>query len=96
MITWLKKINSYIVGMTRYHLYYSKGKFLLPLHIVEQFEFRVKVMNRECYESGSCISCGCQTTALQFANKTCDNVCYPVMMGRSDWNKFKQDGRTNS
>lgn len=51
-------------------------------------------MNILCYERGECIECGCQTTALQMANKTCEGNCYPPMMSKKVWenlpNSFKQ------
>lgn len=45
-------------------------------------------MNRECYNRGSCIKCGCEVPALQMANKACDNNCYPPMMNKSQWDQF--------
>ena len=48
------KIKDYFQGYTRYHLYYSKLRFLLKTHIVEQFEFRISIMDDQCLFSGSC------------------------------------------
>lgn len=83
-------IKHYIVGTLRHRLYWSWFRFLLPKHIIEQFHFRVRVMNRECYNRGTCVKCGCNTTALQMANKKCDGDCYPPMMSKSEWAKFKR------
>ncbi len=86
----------YIVGTYRYALYYNKwfGEKppLMRLHIWEQINYRIKVMNPECYKRGECIKCGCATTALQMANKSCDKPCYPEMMNRSDWKHFERRG----
>jgi len=76
----------------RYKIYYSKNKFLIRKHILEQIDFRIKVMNKECYDKGYCIKCGCHTTALQMCNKSCDGNCYPEMMSKKDWNKFYTTG----
>lgn len=46
-------------------------------------------MDRKCYETGSCIKCGCQTTALQMANRACEGQCYPKMMGKQKWKTLK-------
>ena len=46
-------------------------------------------MNKDCYNNGQCIRCGCMTTALQMANKKCEGNCYPPMMDRKKWKKFK-------
>lgn len=87
----IKNIIAFIVGNIRYRLYYSKFLFLIRRHILEQIRFRIKVMDRECYVRGSCVMCGCTTTALQMANKMCDKPCYPPMMKKKIWNKFYSD-----
>ena len=89
----LNNTLSYLIGNYRYKLYYSSYKYLIRKHILEQIEFRIKIMNRECYEKGECVLCGCQTTALQMANKSCDGNCYPSMMYSSMWWQFKRGGK---
>jgi hypothetical protein len=84
----LTNVIAYIQGYIRYHLYYSKFKFLIRKHILEQIDFRIKYMDKECYENGSCKLCGCATTALQMANKSCDKPCYPKMMNKILWEGF--------
>lgn len=61
---------------------------MLRKHIRQQIEFRIKYMDRECYQNGSCKFCGCTTTALQMANKSCDKPCYPEMMDKRCWEAF--------
>lgn len=81
-----KNIFYYIQGNIRYKLYYSDlFKWLIRKHIKEQIEYRIKVMNRECYYNGSCIKCGCQTTHLQMCNKACEGSCYPEMFDKVEW-----------
>jgi hypothetical protein len=46
-------------------------------------------MDKECYENGSCKMCGCNTTALQMANKACPKPCYPKMISKKEWKEFK-------
>lgn len=85
----------YIQGNYRYRLYYVKPKnewvkkLLLRQHIEEQIRFRIEVMNEECYNNGCCIKCGCETTMLQMADKPCDAYCYPKMMDRKTWDRFR-------
>lgn len=86
----LKNIKAYIQGKLRYKLYYSKFAFLIPLHIREQIEVRINSMDKECYNTGQCKLCGCETTALQMANKACDKPCYPSMMSKRNWNLIKK------
>lgn len=85
----LNNIFAYIIGNLRYQAYYSKHfKWLLRDIIVEQIDWRIKIMKAQCFKEGSCIKCGCTTTQLQMANKNCDGLCYPPMMGKKYWENF--------
>lgn len=84
----LTNIIAYLQGNIRYYLYYSRFKFMIRKHIREQIDFRIKFMDKACYENGQCKLCGCATTALQMANKSCDKPCYPKMMPKSQWKNF--------
>ena len=81
----------YLQGMYRYNLYFNRFKFLIRNHIVEQIEERLKVMDSECYESGSCKLCGCMTPALQMCNKPCNKPCYTKMKNKLEWELYKID-----
>lgn len=85
----IKNIFYFIQGHIRYELYYSKFAWLIRPHIREQIEARINSMNKECYNQGSCIKCGCRTTHLQMCNKACNGLCYPSMMNRRKWNILK-------
>lgn len=84
----INDIFAYIIGNYRYWCY-ENFRFLLRKHIIEQFEWRLSVMNNECYSSGSCIKCGCDTPALQMANKACEGGCYFKMMRSNTWKGIK-------
>lgn len=62
---------------------------LLQKHIVEQFEWRLTKMDVSCLNAQSCKECGCTCPNLQFANRGCEGGCYPKMMSKNEWNKFK-------
>jgi hypothetical protein len=86
----LVNVISYFQGNLRYKLYYSKNwKWLIRQHILEQIDFRIKVMEPRCLSEGSCMLCGCTTTALQMAFKSCDKPCYPELMGKDRWERFQ-------
>jgi len=89
-----KNIWAYIQGNIRYQLYYSRFQKLLPKHIREQYRYRLEMMDEECYMTGSCKLCGCQTTQLQMANKSCEKPCYPPMMNRKKWKQYKVKYKT--
>lgn len=86
----LSDIFAYFQGYWRYNLYYSKNfKWLIRTHIREQIRWRISVMDSDCFTQGSCKICGCDTTALQMANKQCGKPCYPKMMGKTEWYIYK-------
>lgn len=91
----LGNIWSYLLGNYRYKLYYSYlwlGKdisFLIRGYIREQIKVRINSMDRDCYTNGECKICGCSTTALQMADKSCDNPCYPDMLSKDVWEGLK-------
>lgn len=85
----LNNILNYIQGNVRYQLYYSKFAFLIPKHIREQIDVRINSMDKQCYSEGQCKLCGCSTTALQMCDKQCDKPCYPPMVNKVAWEKFK-------
>jgi len=89
----LKSIFYYLQGNIRYKLFYSKLNFLIPKHIREQIQLRINSMDVCCYKQGQCKMCGCQTTMLQMADKTCDKPCYPRMLNKEEWSYLK---KTNS
>lgn len=84
----LKNIYHFSVGTARYKLYYSRYSWLIRKHIAQQIEYRISIMDKECYENGSCKMCGCRTTALQMADKQCPKPCYPKMMNKKEWNQY--------
>lgn len=87
----LPNIYHYILGHYRYKLYYSRFfKWLIRRHIREQIGYRLRSMDKQCYQQGTCKLCGCQTTQLQMANKACDKPCYPIMLDSFDWHLVKQ------
>jgi hypothetical protein len=82
-------IYHFLLGNYRYWAYYHHPNLLRP-HIREQINYRIHWMKQECYELGYCVQCGCETTALQMANKPCDKPCYPEMMNSAVWHVFKK------
>lgn len=89
----INDIIDYFRANIRYKLYYSKLNWLISTHIKEQIDFRINIMmDRECYNTGSCKICGCTTTNLQMTNKSCEGDCYPFMQNIKTWRYFKKRG----
>lgn len=86
----IDNVKFYLQGNIRYWLYYSKFQFLIPDYIKEQIECRINSMRKSCYNKGYCDKCGCKTTHLQMADKTCDGYCYPEMLDKKTWKKVKK------
>jgi len=85
----IKNIVDYIQGNIRYKLYYSRFYWMISSCVLHQIEVRINSMNKTCYSQGSCIMCGCKTTALQMSNKSCDNPCYPRMLTKKELESIK-------
>lgn len=87
-----KNIKAYLQGHIREWLFYNKiFNRLIPLHVFEQINYRLFVMNKTCYANGECVECGCTTPALQMADKACAGACYPPMMDDTDWFIYKRE-----
>jgi len=91
----IQNILAYLLGHLRYKLYYSKLQGLIRWHILDQIEMRIEVMETECYNEGNCKMCGCTTTALQMANKSCNKPCYPPMLSAKNWIKLASGQKIN-
>lgn len=85
----ISDIFAYMQGTCRNTLFYSRFSFLIRKHIREQIVWRISVMDIDCYSEGSCKICGCETVALQMANKACPKPCYPEMMTKKKWSVYK-------
>ncbi len=87
----ISDIINYMVGNLRYRLYFSKFKWVIRKNIRDQIHYRIATMNQECYSQGSCVECGCSTPAMQMSSKTCDRDCYPPLMNKELWERFKSN-----
>lgn len=87
-----KNIFSFIQGNARKLIDRFGGDFIkLEDHIKEQIVFRDLNANPECKDKQECIHCGCPIPDLFYADKGCDLGCYPNMMSKEDWDKFKEE-----
>ena len=77
----LKNIYAFFQGYLRWFIWITPifKRYLMRKHIREQITYRMNSINKECYQNGSCIHCGCEIPQLLMANKTCGGNCYPVM-----------------
>lgn len=85
----IQKINWFIQGNRRKALIGTWLEFLLPKHIVEQYNWRLRQAKSICLDNGKCIACGCKMPAVLLADKGCKRNCYLTMMNKKDWKRFK-------
>lgn len=78
--------------------YYRKGRqlagFDLPKHIYEQIIWRrtqVIALSPQCWTEGACTVCGCEILGKTMEDRGCEGPCYPEMMDKDTWKKFKTD-----
>lgn len=74
--------------------------FSLPDHIYEQIIWRrvqVALLSPECWRAGYCKVCGCDILGKTMEDRACSAEeigkapCYPAMMTRKQWTKYKID-----
>jgi len=87
----LKNVKAFIQGNLRY----LNEKYELDIDFIklkdyqqEQVVFREMIADRECITNEEC-KCACPIPKLFYADKTCDEECYPEMMDENNWIKFK-------
>lgn len=86
----LANIGSFVQGKTRLLVDRYGGEFIaLEEHIKEQVLYRESVANKECLQKKVC-KCNCEIPGLFYADKTCEDGCYPEMMNKNDWEEFKR------
>ena len=92
----LANIGSFVQGKTRFLVDRYGGEFFsLEEHIKEQVLYRESLANKECVNNKVC-KCGCEIPGLFYADKTCEDGCYPVVMDKETWDKFKNDNNVET
>ena len=88
----MKNVWAYIQGTGRKKLMEDYPDiYQSPRHIQEQIVWREVIANKQCFTSGQCISkCKCKMPDKLYSDKACDDGCYPEMMDRDQWFRFKQ------
>ena len=72
---------------------FAKNFNLVDEHILEQATWReqqVKDKNPKCYELGMCEYCECSLKESLISDPACKHGCYPKMMDKRVWDKFKK------
>lgn len=99
----LKNIKKYIQGYIRSFVFkfrhkkyiskFAEDLKVLQPHQIEQYKWRLTVMNPKCLEEGKCVVCGCETPYLQMSSEACDGNCYPEFKSKKEWDLFKKENK---
>lgn len=57
-------------------------------YIYEQVQWRLGIMDENCLINKQC-PCTCSVPNKQYEDRQCEKGCYPDMMNKEDWEKFK-------
>jgi hypothetical protein len=78
----------------------AKSRKLLgaSTHIEEQYSHRIDLVSKEspeCISSKQCKICSCETPDLFLSDDPCEGGCYPRMMDKEAWEKYKKANNVN-
>ena len=88
------KLSQITVENIRGYLQGNLRKFLstlpngVPDYIMEQIQYRLSEMDINCLERGYC-PCNCSVPEKQYEDRSCERGCYPDMMSKEDWERYK-------
>ncbi len=92
----MKNAWAYIQGNTR-KIMNTLGPEILksPQHIQEQILWRDVIHNPLCSKKGQCMlpldnPCKCELPDKLYSDKSCEGGCYPAIMDKFTWYRFKQ------
>ncbi len=91
--TW-KNIKSYLQGHSRM---ITEMFGTLEPYVIEQVEWRGE-QSQACVDNGACLYCGCTFPEKLYSDIGCDDPerkCYPPMMDKETWDKYKIDNKIN-
>lgn len=86
----LSNIKGFFQG--NFRLFLKNSNISLPLHILEQSEWRLQqVENKspQCLKEGSCVHCGCEIYGKVMEDRGCE-TCYPPMLNETDWKNYEK------
>lgn len=83
----IKNIKSYILGNLNYYL---NQIIDLPLHLKEQYYYRLFKCKDDCLVTGQCKICTCPTVKKAFAPDSCNPERFPNFLPGLEWREYKE------
>lgn len=75
-----------------------RSLFPISKHVGQQIVWRrLQVIEKspECWAKGECIQCGCYMIPKTKVDMECEHGCYPPIMSKKEWKKYKKDNKIN-
>lgn len=89
----IKNIRSFILGNINYYL----DKIIeLPLHLKEQYYYRLYTCKDTCLMTGRCIKCNCPTIKKAFSPDSCNKDLFPDFLPGLEWIDYKKKNNINN
>lgn len=81
-----KNIKSFITGNLNFYL----SKIIdYPIHLKEQYYYRLYKCKDTCLATGKCQKCNCPTIKKAYAVESCNPELFPDFMSGQDWRLYK-------
>lgn len=89
----LKNVKAFISGNLTYYL----SKIIdLPLHLKEQYYFRLYQCKDDCLIRKRCIKCNCPTLKKAYVLESCNINRFPDLLAGKEWEEYKIKNNINN
>ena len=89
----IKNVKSFILGNLNYYL----NKIIdLPLHLKEQYYYRLYKCKDDCLITGRCILCNCPIQKKAFAPDSCNEDRFPKFLPGQEWEDYKKKNKIDN
>lgn len=89
----IKNIKSFIIGNMNYYL----NKIInLPIHLKEQYYYRLYICKDDCLVNRKCKVCNCPTIKKAFAPESCNPERFPDFLPGNEWKEYKNKNNINN
>jgi len=89
----VKNIRSFILGNLNYYL----NKIVdLPLHLKEQYYYRLYKCKDDCLPNRRCKICNCPIMQKAFAPDSCNESRFPKFLAGKDWREYKEENNIDN
>lgn len=89
----LKNIKQFVSGNLTYYL----SKIIdLPIHLKEQYYYRLYQCKDDCLIRKRCIKCNCPTLKKAYVLESCNTDRFPNLLPGKEWEEYKIKNNINN